>query len=351
MKAQDLVDPASSAALAREVLSRTARDVEKKMPIMTQSKNTRTAANRVLGFVGLGYMGSRIAKRLIDAGHKVLVYSRDRTKAEALASHGAAVAASIGELASASDVTFSCLSDVPAVRSVYFGMGGVLDHAKSGSVIVEMSTIAPEASIQLAEAAEERGVRVLDVAISGSTPAAEAGTLTLFGGGDHESFEAVTPLFQAIAKRCFYMGRSGSGVAMKLVVNTLLGVGMQAVAEALALGGALGLERGLLFNTLAETAVIAPALAGKLAAARDREYHPQFPARLMSKDFLLITTKAARLGVPMPATVEAAKIITAETMSHPQEEDFSAVIEVLERMALNAQEPASTEGPTTKYSY
>src|SRR6202008_3103461 len=127
------------------------------------------------------------------------------------------------------------------------------------------------------------GVSVLDVAISGSTRAAESGTLTLFGGGDRADFDAAEPVFQAIAAQWFYMGPSGSGVAMKLVVNTLLGLGMQAIAESLALGSHLGLPRDILFDTLAKTAVIAPAHAGKLASGKRSDYTPQFPVRLMQK--------------------------------------------------------------------
>jgi 3-hydroxyisobutyrate dehydrogenase-like beta-hydroxyacid dehydrogenase len=189
---------------------------------------------------------------------------------------------------------------------------------------------------------------VLDVAISGSTPAAEAGTLTLFGGGDSETFDAVVPLFPAIAKQWFYMGASGSGVAMKLVVNTLLGVGMEAMAEALALGRALGLARRPLFETLAKTAVVVPALLAKLASAQESDYCPQFPARLMNKDFLLITSKATSLGVAMPATVEATKIMAAEVSRHPCEEDFSAVVRALEQMvSTEADLSGSTSMPNS----
>ena len=144
----------------------------------------------------------------------------------------------------------------------------------------------------------ERGISVLDVAISGSTPVAESGSLTLFGGGDREVFDLVAPIFPAIARQWFYMGPSGSGVAMKLVVNTLLGVGMQAIAEALALGGRMGLPRDLLFETLGKTAVVAPAHLGKLATAKRNDYTAQFPLRLMQKDFGLILSKGRRARRP-----------------------------------------------------
>jgi 3-hydroxyisobutyrate dehydrogenase-like beta-hydroxyacid dehydrogenase len=295
-------------------------------------QNSTTDDGRKLGFIGLGYMGSRIAKRLVDAGHPLVVFNRNRAKAEALALAGVEVVASPGELASATDVILSCLTDGQAVRNVYLGAGGALDCARPGTVIIEMSTVTPETSQHLYEVGCERGIEVLDVAISGSTPAAEAGALTLFGGGEHDVFESVTPIFRSIARQWFYMGSTGSGVAMKLVVNTLLGVGMQAIAEAVALGRELGIERNLLFDALAKTAVIASAHAGKLASAKRNDYAPQFPVRLMHKDFLLIGAKAAKLGVAMPATVEAAKIAAAEASSG-REEDFSAVIRAMEQIA------------------
>jgi 3-hydroxyisobutyrate dehydrogenase len=136
-----------------------------------------------LGWIGLGNMGSRIAKRLSNAGYPLIVYNRDRSKSEDLISQGVEIAANPAELAAAADVIFSCLSDGTAIQSVYFGADGVLRNAKPGAHIVEMSTVAPETSLHLFRAGRDRGISVLDVAISGSTPAAESGSLTLFGGG------------------------------------------------------------------------------------------------------------------------------------------------------------------------
>jgi 3-hydroxyisobutyrate dehydrogenase-like beta-hydroxyacid dehydrogenase len=285
-----------------------------------------------LGFIGLGHLGSRIARRLVTAGFPTTVYNRDREKTEDLAALGAGVAPDPRTLADRVDVVLSCLADRAAVESVYLGAGGVLRAARPGTVIIEMSTVAPETSQTLFLAGHERGISVLDVPVSGSTPAAEAGVLTLFGGGDRQPFEEAAPIFGAIAKQWFYMGRSGSGVAMKLVVNTLLGLGMQAVAEAAALGQRLGLPREALFETLAKTAVIAPALVGKLGSARQNDYAPQFPIRLMSKDFALILAAAAQLGVWIPATERAAAVSSAEA-AVGGDEDFSAVIRRMELQA------------------
>ena len=282
-----------------------------------------------LGFIGLGYLGSRIARRLAAAGFALTVWDRDPARAAQFVSTGARVSSAPAELARSVDVVLSCLSDDAAVEDVYLGTGKVLENAARGVRIVELGTIAPGTAQRLHEAGSAHGISVLDVAVSGSTPAAESGKLTLFGGGEQKDFEALEAIFRAVAAQWFYMGPAGSGVAMKLVVNTLLGLGMQAIAESLALGSALGLSHDLLFDALAKTAVVAPAHVGKLASAKRADYAPQFPVRLMQKDFALILNEAARLKRWMPAT-EAASGVNAAEAASGIEEDFSAVIRHME---------------------
>ena len=291
-----------------------------------------TAERAKLGFIGLGNMGSRIAQRLLDRGYQLTVYDLDITQAMAIAAHGATVAKSVGDLAQVSDVILSCLTNDAAVLGVYTGPVGVFDAAKTGTVVLEMSTISPETSRELHRLGAQRGIEVLDVAISGSTPAAEQGILTLLAGGNSAVFRAAEPIFQSIAKQYFLLGDSGSGTAMKLVVNTLLGVGMQAIAEAVVLGEKAGLDRERLLEVLSKTAVIAPAHVGKLARAAANDYSPQFPLRLMNKDFQLILKAAAREHVAMPAT-EAAFCVNSEELTDHEDKDFSAVLRRMEEVA------------------
>src|SRR5580700_8620600 len=285
--------------------------------------------NHRLGFIGLGHLGSPMARRLLAAEFPMVVYNRDTNKTNAFAALGAEVARDPGELAAEVDVVLSCVADGAAVESVYLGAGGVLRNARPGTLIIEMSTIAPETSRKLYQAARELGISALDVAVSGSSPVAETGTLTLLGGGDRQDFDAAEAIFQAIAKQWFYMGPSGSGVAMKLVVNTLLGICMQAIAEAVTLGASLGLPRDLLFETLAKTAVVSPVQAGKLASTKRHDYTPQFPVRLMHKDFGLALSAATRASLSLPAAEAAAAVNAAESASGC-EEDFSAVVRRME---------------------
>ena len=294
-------------------------------------------AHRKLGFIGIGSMGRPITQRLLEAGYKVMAYNRDRRKAEALVGYGATVAKKLSQLAYYADVIFSCLANDDAVRSIYMGPEGIFANVRPGSVIIEMSTVGPETSRELYKRGSDLNVNVLDVPISGSTRAAEQGTLTLLGGGDEEVFDAAEPFFRAIAQQYFYLGASGSGATMKLVVNALLGVGMQAIAEAVALGQKAGLNRDRVFDVLSHTAVIAPAHIGKLTRAASNDYSSQFAMRLMNKDFRLILETAAEMQVPMPVTAAAFQINTAEAADY-SEEDFSAVIRRMENLArLNSE--------------
>jgi 3-hydroxyisobutyrate dehydrogenase-like beta-hydroxyacid dehydrogenase len=243
--------------------------------------NAITREKSKLGFIGIGYMGRPIAKRLLGSGFRLSAYDRQRAKADQLIPFGGTVAESVKDLSSSSDVVLSCLPTDEAVLSIYKGADGVLASARRGSLIIDLSTVNPQTSQEVSRLGSERGVHVLDVTMSGSTPVAEQGALTLFGGGDPGCFSAAESIFRVVARKYFYLGPSGSGATMKLVVNSLLGIGMQARAEALALGQKAGLDRNRLLDVLSQTAVVAPAHLGKLERAKGGDYSPQFPLRLI----------------------------------------------------------------------
>jgi len=295
--------------------------------------NAITSETSRIGFVGIGYMGRPIAQRLLESGFRLRAYDRHRTKANELIRYGGTVADSVAEIASSCDVVLSCLAADAAVLNIYKGIDGVFANAQRGSLVIDLSTVKPETSQELSRLGSEREIQVLDVTISGSTPSAEQGALTLFGGGDQACFAAAESLFRVIARKYFYLGPSGSGATMKLVVNSLLGIGMQAIAEALVLGEKAGLDRSRLLDVLSETAVVAPAHVGKLERAKRSDYTPQFPLRLMNKDFGLILNLAAAVGAHMPAT-RAAYEVNAMQSEQGKEQDFSAVILQMEKQAL-----------------
>jgi 3-hydroxyisobutyrate dehydrogenase len=283
--------------------------------------NKRTAR---IGFLGLGLMGSRLTRRLHSSGWKVQAWNRSPDAASSLARDGVVISSSIAKLVADSDVILSSLANDEAVRSVYFDNSGVFSSAKPGTVILEMSTISPELSRLLHQEASIRGIELLDLAISGSTPAVEAGTITLLAGGDPDIFQKCTPIYEALAKQWFLIGPASSGIRMKLVVNLLLGVDMQAIAEAVSLGEHLQIDRNVLLDVLSKTTVIPPAFGGKVQKIKDNDYSPEFPLRLMSKDMDLVMEAAKASGADLPAA-RVAQSVLASNLSSNGDEDLSAI--------------------------
>ena len=268
--------------------------------------------NTKVGFVGLGLMGSRLTRRLNAAGWNIRAWNRSPQPADELNKLGIAIAPSVADLVADSDVILSSLANDAAVRSVYLDKSGVFSTAEPGTVILEMSTISPELSRNLHKKARTGGVNFLDVAISGSTPAVDAGTITLLAGGDKETFEQCVPIFESIARQWFLIGPGSSGIQMKLVVNLLLGIDMQAIAEAVSLGEHLQIDRNVLLDVLSKTAVIAPAMAGKIRKIKDRDYSPEFPLRLMSKDMDLVMDAARTSGADLPAASVVQSVLSSK---------------------------------------
>jgi len=277
-----------------------------------------------IGFIGLGLMGSRLVRRLDSFGWQVRAWNRSPQPAEAINEWGIPTASTVADLVANSDVILSSLANDAAVRSVYLDEGGVFSSVKLGTIIIEMSTISPEFSRDLHREARLKGVNFLDVAISGSTPAVDAGTVTLLGGGDPNTFEQCVPLFESIARHWFLIGPGSSGVQMKLIVNLLLALDMQAIAEAVSLGEHLQIDRNVLLDVLAKTAVIAPAMAGKIRKIKDNDYSPEFPLRLMSKDMNLVMDAARTSGADLPAA-SVAQSVLASNLPGSGDMDLAAI--------------------------
>jgi 3-hydroxyisobutyrate dehydrogenase len=287
------------------------------------------------GFIGLGAMGSRMAGRLLAAHHDVVVHNRTRERAWPLEQRGATVAATSRELTAGVDIVFSSVANDAALEQVMFGPDGALAGARTGAVVIEMSTVNPRTSRRLHEAARSKGVSVLDAPVSGSTVQAEQGQLVIFVGGEENVYQKCEPILAVLGKT-FYLGPSGAGATMKLCVNTLLGLGVQALAEAIALGVKAGLPRERFLRVLGETAAISPSQKSKLDNARKDEYPAAFALRLMFKDFGLILQTAMDASVPMPATAAAAQVAAAEharQLAAHSDEDFSVVVRAMERWA------------------
>jgi 3-hydroxyisobutyrate dehydrogenase len=281
-------------------------------------------------------MGSRMAARLVAAGHDLVVYDRLREATQSLERRGATVAASAKHLAASVDVVCSSVTDDAALEQVMFGSDGALAGARPGTILIDMSTVSPRMSRRLHQAARGTGVAVLDAPVSGSTPQAEQGQLVIFVGGEESVYQQCQPILAVLGSKTFYLGPGGSGTMMKLCANTLLGLGVQALAEAFALGEKGGLSRERLVEVLSETAVVSPSQKSKLQNARRDDYPAAFPLRLMFKDFGLIAATAMELSVPMPATAAAVQVAAAEharQLGAHSDEDFSVVVRAMERSA------------------
>jgi 3-hydroxyisobutyrate dehydrogenase len=288
--------------------------------------------NTNLGFIGLGLMGSRFLRRLHAAGWRVRGWNRSRTATFALREYGFQIEEALPNLIQGSNVLLSSLANDDAVRAVYLGDDGVFAYARPETVILEMSTISPDLSDLLHREAAKRGAQLIDLPVSGSTPAVEAGSVTLFGGGDPETFLRCVPIFESIAKQWYLMGPGTAGIRMKLVVNLLLGINMEAIAEAVSLGEHLQLNRNVLLDVLPRTAVIAPAFSGKFSKIKLNDYSPQFPLHLMSKDLNLVQSVAGRSGAELPAG-SATRRIFEEALADRGELDISAVASYVQEFA------------------
>ena len=293
------------------------------MTLQEQSKPT-------IGFIGLGHMGSHMVPRLIAAGYHVTAYDRTREKAQAI--QGATVAETPREAAAGSSVVISIVTDDAALDEVTAGPDGVLAGTKVGSVIIDMSTVSPRASRRLFQAAREKGVAMIDAAVSGSVPQVEAGSLVIFVGGEQEIYQRCQPILGILGQSSFYMGPSGMGTTMKLVVNTLLGLGMQALAEAIALGEKAGLAQDALLDVLGQTTVLTPGQKSKLDNVRRGEYPTNFALSLQHKDLHLILDEAYEVSMPMPATAAALQMYTA-ALTKEGDADFSVMVKFMKQLA------------------
>jgi 3-hydroxyisobutyrate dehydrogenase len=266
--------------------------------------------------IGLGGMGSRIARRLLDSGHGLTVWNRTREKAETL---GAPVAGTPAEAASAAEVVITMVADPPALAAVTEGPEGVAAGAGADTTVIEMSTVGPAAIERLRSVLR---ADLLDAPVLGSLGEVETGTLSIFAGGDEAVFERQRELLEALGKP-IYIGPSGSGAAAKLVANSTLITVIGALGEALALADALGLSREKAFEVLGTTALAAQA-ERRRPALESHEYPPRFPLRLARKDADLI----AELGLDLRLT-EAGRSWLAE--AGDVEQDYSAVLKRITR--------------------
>jgi 3-hydroxyisobutyrate dehydrogenase-like beta-hydroxyacid dehydrogenase len=278
----------------------------------------------VIGFIGLGLIGRPMAKNLVKAGYDVVVWNRTRSKSDELAAAGARVAASAREAAANADVLFTVVSDPPALESVLWGEGA-LESLRRGSVLVDSSTVSPALARRVAAACRDRGVEFLDAPITGGTWGAEKGELVFMVGGEAATLTRVEPVLGAMGKKWFHLGPHGAGQTIKLAMNLLLALEVQALAEALALVAGAGIPAENLIGVMQASMARAAVLDVKAPMILKQDYTPSFPLRLMHKDLGLALDLANQVGVPLPACAAAREVYNAVKGAAREDLDYSAV--------------------------
>ena len=286
-----------------------------------------------IGFIGLGIMGKPMARNLMKAGYQLVVYNRSSGSMNELAAEGARTASNAREVAEQSNVVITMLPDSPQVQEVMTGENGVLAGAKANALVIDMSTISPVVTQQLAQAAQARGVHMLDAPVSGGDVGAQQGTLSIMVGGSSEDFERAKPLLEVLGKTIVHVGGTGAGQVVKACNQVVVALTIEAVSEALVLGSKAGVD----------PEVILRVLSGGLAANRVMEvrgpnflqhnFQPGFKIALHQKDLGIALAAGREYGVPLPVTAIVDQMLQALKLRGQGDQDHSALLTLIEDWA------------------
>ncbi len=287
-----------------------------------------------IGIVGVGLLGSAVARRLLEGGFEVTGFDARPGQVDALRAEGLRPAGSVAEAAAGAAAVFTLLPSLEAVEQAIRGPGGLLETAARGATtILQMSTISPSLTRALGEAAEAAGLGFLDTPMSGTSAMVARGDCTIYVGGDRRLADACRPVFDAIARRTVHVGPVGAASLAKLATNLLVGLNTAALAEALVLGAKGGLDPAILVDLLKESAAGSRMVdvRGPLMAAR--RFEPQMKIDLFLKDFKLMLEEGLRVGAPLPLTSLTQQLCAAAAAAGHGSDDLAAIITTLERMA------------------
>ena len=278
-----------------------------------------------VGLIGLGLMGRPMAANLLKAGHDLTVWNRTASRADELVAKGAKRAATPRDVAAASEVVITIVSDPPALESVLWGEAGVFAGLRPGSALIESSTVMPSLEKRAAAAAAALGAEFLEAPVTGGTWGAEKGELVFMLGGEEATLKRLEPVLGVLGKRWFHLGPVGSGQTVKLAMNLLLDLEVEAFAEALALVTRAGVAGEKLVEVMQSSMGRSGVLDIKAPMMLKGEFKPSFPLRLMHKDVGLALDLANQLGVPLPAAAAAREVLSAVKGSVTEDVDFSAL--------------------------
>jgi 3-hydroxyisobutyrate dehydrogenase len=286
-----------------------------------------------VGFIGLGIMGQGMARNLLKAEWPLTVWNRTASKMEALAAEGAQTGSSPADVAARSDVILICVSDTPDVEAVVLGQQGVIEGARPGILVVDCSTISPDATRKLGQALAERGVAMLDAPISGGSEGAAKGTLSIMVGGEAKDFERALPVLQAVGKKITHVGPSGAGQTVKLVNQILVVGNTLAMSEALLFAQAGGVDLEKALEAVTAGAAGSWMLSNRGPQILHRDWRPGFTIDLQQKDLRLVLEAADRMGVPVPGTSLIFQMYRTLQAQNLGSEGNHALVKALEHLA------------------
>lgn len=286
-----------------------------------------------LGFVGLGVMGGRMVKRLLNAGHTVTGYNRTKSKADWLLEAGMRWADSPRAVAEAADVIFTMVTNTKALLAVTGGPEGILAGLGAGKIYVDMSTVSPVASQELAAQVAETGAHMVDAPVSGSVETLEQGKLSIMVGGDPDVFEQIKPILLDIGPKATHVGANGLAVTMKIATNLSLAVQMLAFSEGLLLAEKSGIKREVAVEVLTNSVIASPMVKYRCPFVLGMPEEAWFNVNMMQKDMNLALELGRQVDVPMPTTAVTNEFLTAARGMGLAEKDFAILFAVLARMA------------------
>lgn len=292
-----------------------------------------TGTRPTIGVIGLGIMGRPMARNLLRAGYRLVVHNRGRGPVDELAAAGAEPARSPREVTEQADVVIMVLPDSPDVEAVMYGEEGVFAGAREGSIVIDMSTISPTVTQQLAVAARERGVRLLDAPMSGGDKGAIAGTLSIMVGGDAALFEECRPIFQALGKTIVHVGPNGAGQVVKACNQIVVALAYEAISEALVLGARAGVDPAKVIEVLSGGLAATRVMEQRGASMVRHDFTPGFRIRLHQKDLGIALATGKSYGVPLPVTALVDQILAALRAAGREELDHSAILTYIEDLA------------------
>ncbi|MDH6133552.1 2-hydroxy-3-oxopropionate reductase [Kitasatospora sp. MAA4] len=292
-----------------------------------------SATPRTIAFIGLGIMGSPMAANLVKAGHTVTGFNLEQSAIDALVAAGGKGATSIADAVAGADVIITMVPADPHVEQVILGEGGVLENAKAGSLVIDMSSITPQTSIKVAAAAAEKGIRTLDAPVSGGEAGAIEAVLSIMVGGEAADFAEAKPLFDALGTTVIHVGPAGAGQTVKAANQLIVAVNIQVVAEAVVFLENAGVDLGAALDVLAGGLAGSTVLNRKKANMVNREFAPGFRIDLHHKDMGIVTAAARAVEAPLPVGSLVAQLVASARANGDGSLDHSALLRGVERLA------------------